>query len=674
MKVLKKAICLLALTPFIMNAEEVKSVAGVDPANLDTSVAPGEDFYNYACGGWMKANPLGDQYARFGTFDQLAENNNNQLKTLFAELATKEHAYGSVGQKVSDLYKLGLDSVRLNKEGNAPILERLATINAMKRGDLTRMVAEGHCGVGSSFFGGYVMSDLMDSNINTFYLSQTGLGMGDRDYYLLNGKKDKEIQAAYMQFIEKIFVLSGYKPAAAKRVAKNVMKIETRLAEVAMSREEQRDYSKQYNVRTLAQLKSDYPNIDWDVYFSVLNLNVKEVVVSQLASLAEVNNMFVSLKDQEIKDYLAYDYVSSATSYLSDDFRIAAFDFYGKVLSGKKEEQPRWKRALGAPNGLLGEAVGELYVEKYFAHGAKERMMKLVNNLRISLGEHIANLTWMSEATKINALVKLNAFTVKIGYPDKWKDYSGIEIDPKLSYWTNIERAIKFQAAFELSKYGKPVDKDEWGMTPQTVNAYYNPTTNEICFPAGILQPPFFDVNADDASNYGAIGVVIGHEMTHGFDDQGRNFDQNGNMKDWWTEDDAVKFKKLTDVLVGQFNNIIVVDDMHANGEFTLGENIADQGGLGVSYSAFQKTEQANGNEKIDGFTPAQRFFLSYANVWAANIRDAEIARRTKTDPHSLGRWRVNATLRNIQPFYDAFSIKEGDKMWMSPSERVVIW
>ena len=674
MKVLKKAICLLALTPFIMNAEEVKSVAGVDPANLDTSVAPGEDFYNYACGGWMKANPLGDQYARFGTFDQLAENNNHQLKTLFAELATKEHAYGSVGQKVSDLYKLGLDSVRLNKEGNAPILERLATINAMKRGDLTRMVAEGHCGVGSSFFGGYVMSDLMDSNINTFYLSQTGLGMGDRDYYLLNGKKDKEIQAAYMQFIEKIFVLSGYKPAAAKRVAKNVMKIETRLAEVAMSREEQRDYSKQYNVRTLAQLKSDYPNIDWDVYFSVLNLNVKEVVVSQLASLAEVNNMFVNLKDQEIKDYLAYDYVSSATSYLSDDFRIAAFDFYGKVLSGKKEEQPRWKRALGAPNGLLGEAVGELYVEKYFAHGAKERMMKLVNNLRISLGEHIANLTWMSEATKINALVKLNAFTVKIGYPDKWKDYSGIEIDPKLSYWTNIERAIKFQAAFELSKYGKPVDKDEWGMTPQTVNAYYNPTTNEICFPAGILQPPFFDVNADDASNYGAIGVVIGHEMTHGFDDQGRNFDQNGNMKDWWTEDDAVKFKKLTDVLVGQFNNIIVVDDMHANGEFTLGENIADQGGLGVSYSAFQKTEQANGNEKIDGFTPAQRFFLSYANVWAANIRDAEIARRTKTDPHSLGRWRVNATLRNIQPFYDAFSIKEGDKMWMSPSERVVIW
>lgn len=674
MKKLSLVLLVMALLPLAMNAE-TKCNAGVNPANLDTSVAPGEDFYDYACGGWMKANPLGDEYARYGVFDALRENNNLQLKELFASLVAQTHEYGSVGQKVSDLYRLGMDSVRLNNEGAAPVLEALAKINSMKRADLTKMVADAHVSEGHLFFDCAVMGDLMDSNVNTFYLAQASLGMGDRDYYLLNGDNDKKLREKYVAYIEKIFTLAGYKAKDAKRVAKTVLKIETELAQVAMSNVELRDYSAQYNVRSLDQLKTDYPNINWDEYFSGLGLkDVKNVVVMQLASIAKVNEMFTTLKDQEIKDYLAYTYLGKAAGYLSDDFRIASFDFFGKELSGKKEEQPRWKRALGVPNALLGEAVGELYVAKYFAKGSKERMMKLVNNLKISLGEHIAALPWMSESTKINALVKLNAFTVKIGYPDKWRDYSGIEIDPKLSYWANIERAYRFEAAYRLSKYGERVDKDQWWMTPQTVNAYYDPSTNEICFPAGILQAPFFDVDADDASNYGAIGVVIGHEMTHGFDDQGRNFDQNGNMKDWWSETDAENFKKLTSVLSAQYSNIVVIDDLHANGDFTLGENIADQGGLRVSYSAFMKTPQGQSNEKIDGFTPAQRFYLAYANVWAGNIRDAEIVRRTKTDPHSLGRWRVNAALRNIAPFYEAFSIHEGDKMWLAPENRVVIW
>ena len=381
-----------------------------------------------------------------------------------------------------------------------------------------------------------------------------------------------------------------------------------------------------------------------------------------------------TLKDQELKDYMAFDVITTASSYLSDDFVDANFEMFSHVMSGKTVQEPRWKRALGTPNNILGEAVGELYVEKYFPASSKEKMLKLVNNLKVALGEHIASLDWMSDKTKVNALVKLNSFTVKIGYPDKWRDYSGIQIDPEQSYWENVRRARAFESAYALSKYGKPVDRDEWGMTPQTVNAYYNPTTNEICFPAGILQAPYFNPNGDDACNYGAIGVVIGHEMTHGFDDQGRNFDQNGNMVSWWTEEDASKFKTKTQVLVEQFNNIVVLGDTHANGQYTLGENIADQGGLRVAYTAFKKTEQGKSNEQIDGFTPDQRFYLSYANVWAANITDQEILRRTKIDVHSLGKWRVNATLRNIQSFYDAFGIKSGDKMYIAPADRVIIW
>ena len=658
-----------------MSAAENGKIAGVNPANIDNSVDPRVDFYDYACGGWMKANPIGDEYSRYGSFDALAENNKLQLKTLFEELAQSKQEQGSVGQKVRDLYLLGMDSARRNREGAQPVMADIAKIQNMKLADLNDIITWEQSNIGSPFFGCGVEADLMNSDITALYISQPGLGLPDRDYYIVASKENQQIMVAYTNYLEKIFTLVGYNKKAAKKAAKNIIALETKIAEWSMSREEQRDIAKMYNPVPYAQLCEEYNSIDWKSVFNSLNLNnIDTVIITQPKALKQVNDLMPKLSLQEVKDYLVFNYISSASSYLSNDFTEANFEMYSKTLQGTKEMQPLWKRALNVPNGILGEAVGELYVAKYFANGSKEKMLKIVNNLKIALGEHIATLPWMSETTKINALVKLNSFTVKIGYPDKWKDYSGITVDVNKSYWENVKNAIIFKSKEEYAKCGKQVDRDEWFMTPQTVNAYYNPTTNEICFPAGILQPPFFDVNADDASNYGAIGVVIGHEMTHGFDDQGRNFDQNGNMKDWWTEEDANRFKELTSILVKQYDSIIVLGDEHANGKFTLGENIADHGGLRVSYTAFKKTQQGRSEEKTDGFTPDQRFFLSYAGVWAGNIRDAEILRRTKTDPHSLGRWRVNAALKNIEPFFKAFNIKEGDPMFLAPAERVTIW
>ena len=658
-----------------MSAAENGKIAGVNPANIDNSVDPRVDFYDYACGGWMKANPIGDEYSRYGSFDALAENNKLQLKTLFEELAQSKQEQGSVGQKVRDLYLLGMDSARRNREGAQPVMADIAKIQNMKLADLNDIITWEQSNIGSPFFGCGVEADLMNSDINALYISQPGLGLPDRDYYIVASKENQQIMVAYTNYLEKIFTLVGYNKKAAKKAAKNIIALESKIAEWSMSREEQRDIAKMYNPVPYAQLCEEYNSIDWKSVFNSLNLNnIDTVIITQPKALKQVNDLMPKLSLQEVKDYLVFNYISSASSYLSNDFTEANFEMYSKTLQGTKEMQPMWKRALNVPNGILGEAVGELYVAKYFANGSKEKMLKIVNNLKIALGEHIATLPWMSETTKINALVKLNSFTVKIGYPDKWKDYSGITVDVNKSYWENVKNAIIFKSKEEYAKCGKQVDRDEWFMTPQTVNAYYNPTTNEICFPAGILQPPFFDVNADDASNYGAIGVVIGHEMTHGFDDQGRNFDQNGNMKDWWTEEDANRFKELTSILVKQYDSIIVLGDEHANGKFTLGENIADHGGLRVSYTAFKKTQQGRSEEKTDGFTPDQRFFLSYAGVWAGNIRDAEILRRTKTDPHSLGRWRVNAALKNIEPFFKPFNIKEGDPMFLAPAERVTIW
>lgn len=667
MKLTKVTMLTLALTTAMAST-------AIDRKNFDTSVTPGHDFYQYACGGWMKANPLKPEYSRYGTFDDLAENSRKQVRELVENLNPKSAAFGSAAQKVGDLYALGLDSVRLNKEGAAPIKADIERIQKMKRKDLTATVAWLHSCISSPFFGLGVSADLKDSNTNIVYWEQGGLGLGDRDYYINDDDHTFAIREAYKEAIRKVAMLAGFNNVEAARIVKNTLEIESRIAEASMTRVELRDPAASYNIFSVSQLAKDYPAVDLNAFFDELGLkNVTSLCVGQPKVMAVVNDIFANASIQQIRDYLTACYVAAAGSYLSDEFTDTMFEL-NKVVSGAQQKQPRWKRALAVPNGYLGELVGQLYVEKYFPQRSKDIMLGLVNNLKESLGQHLAAVTWMSDATKAKALEKLAAFTVKIGFPDKWRDYSALTIDPKLSYWENIQAANKFLNDLNLADFGKPVDRDRWYMSPQTVNAYYNPTTNEICFPAGILQPPFFDPDADMAENYGAIGVVIGHEMTHGFDDQGRQFDKNGNMENWWTEEDATKFNALADKLVAQFDEIVVLGDTHANGRLTLGENIADQGGLRVAYTAYHNSLAGKDAPVIDGLTGDQRFYLAYANVWAANIRDAEILRRTQTDPHSLGRWRVNASLRNIKPFFDAFGIKDGDPMFRPEAERVVIW
>lgn len=566
---------------------------------------------------------------------------------------------------------MGMDSVRLNREGAQAIQADLRRINKAKRSDIAAIL--GGLPGASGFFGTGTGADMINSNINVMYWQQGGLGLGNRDYYISKDPNEQAVLDAYKKYLNTIATLAGYNEKDAQRLVNNTIAIETSLAEAATTNEGLRDPGANYNPMSMVEVKAKYPHIDFDAYFKAQGLNsVDSIVVGQLGSIAAVDSILAKASIQSLRDYVAAGYISSASSFLSDDFINAGFELQ-KAVSGVQQIQPRWKRALSVPNGMLGEALGELYVAKYFPASSKEKMLALVNNLKDALGQHISNLTWMSDATKAKALEKLNAFTVKIGYPDKWRDYSALTIDPMLTYWENIKQAMLFVTALDVADYGKPVDKARWYMTPQTVNAYYSPSSNEICFPAGILQAPFFDPEADDAINYGAIGVVIGHEMTHGFDDQGRQFDKDGNFKEWWAPEDAEAFKALADKLVAQFDSIVVLGDTYANGRLTLGENIADQGGLRVAYTAYHNSLGDNGTD-IDGFTPDQRFYLSYANVWAANIRDAEILKRTKSDPHSLGRWRVNATLRNIEPFFAAFGIKEGDPMFRIPSDRVIIW
>lgn len=660
------------LTMAITSASAVAvTPRGVDPANLDKNVSPGTDFYQYACGGWMKANPLKPEYSRFGTFDQLAELNRQQVYDLIMGLDAKSVAKGSNTQKIADLFALGMDSVRLNAEGAKPLAADLARINNATREEVIDLMAT-LPGV-SAFFGTGVEADMMNADMNVMYWGQGGLGLGDRDYYIKDGENEKRVLEAYRKYLITIAELAGYSPKDANRLATNAISVEKTLARAATSREELRNPMAGYNPMSMEKLAKDYPNVDLRRYFAKSGIdNIETLIVGQPKSLAAVDVIMKTAPEQVLRDYLAAGYLSSAAPYLSDDYVNASFELT-KTISGVQQMQPRWKRALNVPNSMLGEALGQLYVEKYFPASSKEKMLTLVGNLQTALGQHIDNLTWMSDATKAKAREKLAAFTVKIGYPDKWRDYTSLNVDPSKSYWQNVQDAIIFNNEFNLADFGKPVDRSRWYMTPQTVNAYYNPTTNEICFPAGILQAPYFNPEADDAENYGAIGVVIGHEMTHGFDDQGRQFDKNGNLKDWWTEEDAAAFTKLADGLVAQFDAIKVLGDTHANGRFTLGENIADQGGLRVAYTAYHNALNGEG-ETIGGFTPDQRFYLSYANVWAGNIRDAEILRRTQIDPHSLGKWRVNASLRNIAPFFKAFSIKEGDPMFRPAEERVIIW
>ena len=653
----------------------VKS-SGLDISNLDTTVSCGTDFYQYACGGWMKKNPLKPEYASYGSFDQLRENNQNQIKELIEELGKTTHEYGSVAQKVGDMYLMGLDSVRLNEESVAPVVDDLKVITGLNdKTGYTRMIARMQKMGTSPFFAFFVGADDKNSSQNIVNLYQAGMSMGDRDYYLLNDSTNIKIRDAYKKYINKLFILAGYTSEQAAKAEDAVMKTETALAKVAFSREQLRDPQNNYNKMPFSQLEKMTAAIDWNAFLQEMGIDsLVEINPMQLPFIKGMNDVIAKMTSEEMQYYLAFKLLNAASSYLSDDFVAAEFDFYGKTLSGKQEQQPRWKRALETTSSALSEAVGEMYVSKYFPPEAKERMVNLVKNLQVSLGQHIDSLEWMSDVTKAKAKEKLSTIYIKIGYPDKWRDYSNLKIDKKDSYWTNVCRAGEFEYNYMLDKIGKPVDKTEWLMSPQTVNAYYNPSTNEICFPAGILQPPFFYLDADDAVNYGAIGVVIGHEMTHGFDDQGRQFDKDGNLKDWWTPEDAEQFNLRADKLAEQYSSIIVLDTVHANGRFTLGENIADHGGLRVAYTAFKNATVGQELPLIDGFTPDQRFYLAYAALWATNIRNEEILRLTKIDPHSLSKWRVNAALKNIDTFFSAFDITENDPMYLAPEDRVIIW
>ncbi len=646
-----------------------------DTANLDITAIPGNDFYQYATGGWAKANPMKDEYARYGSFDQLAERNQEQVKGLIEELGKTKHEQGSIAQKIGDLFALGMDSTKLNADGAKPIKAQLDNINkASTTADIVKLTGELRKYANSPFFGLYVGADDKNSSMNIVQLYQGGLGLGERDYYVAQDSTSVAIRKGYLNLIKTQFVNAGYSEADAQKSADVVLKIETALAKDHFKKEDTRIPELNYHKMNVTDLNKSVANFDWKAFFDAADAkDFTEINVAQIKPIATAVNLIHTLPIDESKAYLSWCLINSAAGYLSDNFVNANFDFYGKQLSGRKVLQPRWKRAVGVVDGALSEAVGQMYVEKYFPAEAKERMLKLVKNLQVTLGERINNLTWMSDATKAKAQEKLNSFTVKIGYPDKWKDYSTLNIK-KDSYWENVVRASEFDHNEMIKKINKPVDKSEWHMPPQMVNAYYNPTTNEICFPAGILQPPFFYLNEDDAVNYGAIGVVIGHEMSHGFDDQGSKYDKEGNLSDWWTKEDSKKFNERAQVLVQHFNKIEVLPGVFANGTFTLGENIGDFGGLQISYNAFEKTDEAKKGDKIDGFTPAQRFFLSYAGVWAGNIRDAEILRRTKTDPHSLGKWRVNGTLPHIDAWYKAFNITEKDSLYIPKEKRADIW
>jgi putative endopeptidase len=681
MKTAKIALACALTAGICSSAMAQEHLKSLNPSYIDNSIAPGEDFYLHVNKGWQLANPLTAEYSRYGQFNVLNDEAEKNVKDIVLNLAATNPEKGSVAYKVATLYQLAMDSTRRNAEGAKPILADLKRIDSTTHADMEDLFLWMHGNYASPFFSAGPQEDLANSTVYAMYLSSGGMALGDRDYYLSKDKENVKVREAYKTLIGAQMRNAGFSKKDAARIVKNVMKVETALADSAWTREQSRNIPAMYNPRTFAQIKEMFPNINWDRFF-VETMGIQspeQVIVTEISSLNRANELMGSLSDREIKDYYLWHYVRQASSKLSDTFSDTNFEF-SKVMSGVQQQRPRWKRALGATEGVLGEAIGELYVAKYFPESSKQYMIQLVENLRTALGKHLLNLTWMSDETKLNAIKKLNAFTVKIGYPDKWKDYSTMDIDPEKSYYENMHNAAMWHQAETYAKWGKPVDRTEWGMTPQTVNAYYNPMANEIVFPAAILQAPFFDPEASDAENYGGIGVVIGHEMTHGFDDQGRNFDADGNLVDWWTNEDAEAFNSLANGLADQFSAVEVLPGLNANGQYTLGENIADQGGLRVSRTAFLDAQKKKGVDitseeaKIDGFDPMQVFYLNYANIWASNIRDAEKRNLTINDVHSLAENRVNVSLRNITPFFEAFSIKQGDKLFRPASDQVVIW
>lgn len=651
--------------------------SGIDKANMNLKAKPGTDFFEYAAGGWNAAHPLTPEFSRYSQFEALGETNNRQLRELIEELAVGKFVQGSLEQKIGAYYRLYMDSVRRNREDYEPIRPLLNEIESIRtRQDVQHAQARLHALNIENFFGIGCDADLKDARWNLMQVNQGGLSMGESDYYLGDDEPTHLIREAYREYVKKLFLMTGKDEATAQQQMEAVLAIETQIAKASYSPTKLRDVEGNYHKMSYRQLLSDFPGIDWSTLFLLNGIPAFDsITVNQPEPIHEVERILAECPIDQLKAYLYFKVVDDAGSSLSDRFRQEVFDFYNHTMGGAETDRPRWKRAISAVESALGMAVGKLYVEKHFPESSKLRMTQLVKNLQTALGERIDQQEWMSEETKKMAHEKLNSFYVKIGYPDEWMDYTGLDIDEKLSFYENRTRAMQFLSRkFTDKRVNKRTDRTEWLLTPQTINAYYNPTTNEICFPAGILQPPFFNAEADDACNYGAIGVVIGHEMTHGFDDQGAQFDKDGNLKNWWTEQDAAQFKKRTDVMRNFFDKIEVLPGLHANGQLTLGENIADHGGLNIAYQALKNAMKTQPLTVKEGFTPEQRFFLSYGLIWASNAREQMIRQLVMTDPHSPSRWRVNGALPHIDAWYDAFHITKKDPLFVPKKQRVNIW
>ena len=682
-----KLTCALASAAFLVSAvscnknqktgqTQMPKVPAIAMADLDTTVNPKDDFYRFANGGWIKNNPLKPAYSRYGSFDVLADSARARVRSIIEDLAAGEQEKGSNEYKIATLYTQAMDSVARNQLGAEPLMPTLKEIEALADKDAVALFAAKEDNRGeSTLFGSGVGADAKNSSMNIMHLVERSLPLGDRDYYLVDNADNQKILSAYNDYIIKLATLCGYSAPDAERIAQNNMTVSKALAAMKYNKEQERDPQLNYKMVPVKEFAAAHNGFPWEKYLQARNLQTLEQWnVAQMSFFDKFSSWYKGVDLTQLKDFLLASAMDGAADYLSDDFSAAAFDFYGRTLSGKQEQKPRWERAVAAVQGALGEAVGKVYVGKYFPQEAKDRMLKLVDNLQQALKQRIQGLAWMSDETKQRGVEKLSTFRVKVGFPDKWRDYSSMQIDASKSYYQNMLAAAQYMYDDNMKDLGQPVDRDKWLMDPQTVNAYYMPNTNEICFPAGILQPPFFNLDADDAVNYGGIGVVIGHEMTHGFDDQGRQFDKDGNMNDWWTPEDAKLFKASADKLAEQFSKIEVLPGIFANGAYTLGENIADQGGLNVAFDAFKLATKGQTLEPIDGFTPEQRFFIGYARLWGQNITDQEKARLTKIDVHSLGEYRVNQALKNIAAFYEAFNIQPGDGMYIAPEERVTVW
>ena len=667
------AACLLAA----MSANAQSQVSGIDKKNMNLNVKPGTDFYQYAAGGWLKSHPLDAEHTNNGAFTDLYEENQKRIQELILEYASKPQKKGTLEQKIGTFYNMLMDSVRLNREGWEPLKPTLARIAAVKSNKEYQLVTAelDRRGEGTMMFGIGVGADMRNASMNIVAIGQGGLGLGTRDYYLNDDPQTVKVREAYKTYMKNLFKMVGNDEATAAKKVEAIMAIETRIAKVSYSNVQLRDIDKNYHKMSYNDLVLNFPGIDWGNVLLQSGFPPFDAVdVGQPEPIHEVEKILADTKLDDLKAYAEIKVISGATSQLSDAFRAESFKF-SSVLSGAQQDRPRWKRAVATVSGVFGEAIGKLYVAKYFPESSKQHMIRLVKNLQEALGQRIQEATWMSAATKAQAKDKLDNFIVKIGYPDKWRDYSGLQIDDKLSLYANMQNINEFLLQDELNrKVNKPVDKMEWGMTPQTINAYYNPTTNEICFPAAILQPPFFDPNADDAVNYGGIGAVIGHEMSHGFDDQGSQFDKTGNQRDWWTAQDKKNFQERSKVLVDHFGKVEVVNGKKVNGQLTLGENIGDNGGLNIAFRALQNSMKKKPLKTLDGFTPEQRFFLSWARVWAGNARPEYLEYLITVDPHSPNMARVNAALPEIDAWYDAFKIKKGDKLFIPANKRAHIW